>query len=175
MDRTLSLTAALNELRRRGCYVSVEGAREQARRLGHFQVGTVSVAITFVGSRTFLDPQELDRAIAKCQAAEQAKRERLAEVTRDFRNGILHGNDGGTVEIEDGGYSLHGSFYFVWSDIARYNRKSDGTWYCRMCQRPAATEHNKPECHLCSDWNGCGRDCTLSLVYCTECGASLQM
>ena len=30
--------------------------------------------------------------------------------------------------------------------------------------------HNKPECHLCSDWNGCGSDCTYSGAECLICG-----
>jgi len=41
---------------------------------------------------------------------------------------------------------------------------------CRTCGRIAYTEHNAPECHVCSDWGGCHDDCTLSRVYCRECG-----
>lgn len=41
---------------------------------------------------------------------------------------------------------------------------------CKKCKRPASTEHNNPECHTCEDWNGCGRDCTLSRVFCKKCG-----
>ena len=60
------------------------------------------------------------------------------------------------------------------------------TWYkdraeyasyfeCRTCGRVALEEHNNPECHLCEDWNGCGRDCTLSRVYCPECGVEADV
>lgn len=51
--------------------------------------------------------------------------------------------------------------------------KSDGEWYCLNCTREARTEHNKPECHTCADWNGCGTDCRLSRVFCDYCNISM--
>jgi hypothetical protein len=41
---------------------------------------------------------------------------------------------------------------------------------CEQCGGAAAALHNKPECHTCSDWNGCGRDCTWSGWRCDHCG-----
>jgi hypothetical protein len=61
------------------------------------------------------------------------------------------------------------------SDSYRAMRgKSDGEWYCKKCKIEAETEHNKPECHTCADWNGCGTDCKLSRVFCKKCGASME-
>jgi hypothetical protein len=57
------------------------------------------------------------------------------------------------------------------SEYEIFRKKGYGTWYCKNCDIPGETEHNKEECHLCSDWNGCGKDCTLSKVYCKKCGA----
>jgi len=69
----------------------------------------------------------------------------------------------------------HEKFRFESSSYEINRRKSYGTWYCSTCNIPAETEHKKEECHLCSDWNGCGRDCTLSRVYCNKCGESQDM
>jgi hypothetical protein len=44
-------------------------------------------------------------------------------------------------------------------------------WICGCCEIGAKEEHNKEECHKCRDWNGCGRDCTLSRIFCGTCGA----
>ena len=62
-----------------------------------------------------------------------------------------------------------GEFIFQEDAIGRLKKDSDGTWICKACGKPAKTEHNNPECHRCSDWYGCNRDCTLSRVYCTTC------
>lgn len=63
-------------------------------------------------------------------------------------------------------------FTFKVDEYELMRKKSDGTWYCNPCNQPAETEHNKEECHLCSDWNGCGKDCTLSRIFCKKCGTS---
>jgi hypothetical protein len=47
-----------------------------------------------------------------------------------------------------------------------------GSWdsaFCRKCGQKAIALHNKPECHVCSDWNGCGGDCTWSGWRCEKC------
>ena len=99
----------------------------------------------------------------------------LKQVTEDYENGIIHGNDGDIIKTEWGGYEIHKEFRFVWNDVERYRRRSYGRWHCNVCMIPAETEHNNPECHLCSDWGGCGKNCTLSRVYCTKCGASISI
>jgi len=99
----------------------------------------------------------------------------LKQVTADYDKGIIHGKNGDIIHTEWGGYEIHGGFRFEWSDYKRDRMKSNGTWYHNRCNTPAETEHKKEECHLCSDWNGCGRDCTLSKIYCSKCGESLDM
>jgi len=74
-----------------------------------------------------------------------------------------------------GSYRVHEHFHFVSSDYERIRKRSDGGWICNSCWKPASTENNRPECHTCSDWNGCGTDCTLSRVFCSECGTSLAV
>lgn len=51
----------------------------------------------------------------------------------------------------------------------QYVRNKERQW------QPASTENNASECHTCSDWNGCGTDCTLSRVFCAPCGTSLEL
>ena len=48
-------------------------------------------------------------------------------------------------------------------------------YICRKCEKPAETKHDKNECHVCSDWNGCNRDCKLSHLICTNCGITQNM
>jgi hypothetical protein len=43
-------------------------------------------------------------------------------------------------------------------------------WACTACGYLADTEHDNMPCHVCDDWHGCGRDCTLSKIYCKKCG-----
>lgn len=61
------------------------------------------------------------------------------------------------------------------ADYEKIRKKGYGTWICKHCGRIAETEHHKPECHLCDDWNGCGNDCTLSKIYCTKCDISEEL
>ena len=49
---------------------------------------------------------------------------------------------------------------------------TEGYWVCRTCEKPADTEHGKKECRRCRDWNGCGKDCTLSKLICKNCNIS---
>ena len=62
------------------------------------------------------------------------------------------------------------NFELKYADYEKARKKGYGIWFCKKCGNIAETEHNKPECHLCEDWNGCGRDCRLSKIYCTNCG-----
>jgi len=97
------------------------------------------------------------------------------QVPADYSKGIVHGKDGGVVHTEWGGYKIRGDFYFAWFNYEIAKMRSDGTWYCNKCNTLAETEHNKEECHSCRDWNGCGRDCTLSKIYCPKCGSFISV
>lgn len=115
-----------------------------------------------------------DDDFVRAVASHRLELEKLRQMTEDLRMGIIHGKDGDTILIEGGGYQIRGGFRFQWSTYERVRKKSDGTWYCNSCKTIAKTEHNRNECHICSDWNGCGQDCTLSKVFCPNCGTSLE-
>jgi hypothetical protein len=106
---------------------------------------------------------------------ERLREEDLERVTRDYESGILYGSDGETVETTWGGYRIAGGFHFVWSDYEVMRRRSNGSWWCNHCDAAAMTEHGRPECHVCSDWGSCGRDCTLSRIECRVCGRAMDV
>jgi methionyl-tRNA synthetase len=117
----------------------------------------------------YVNPKEFKAAIDRHRAV----RRRVTKVTHDLHRGVIHGSDGDSVTTEEGGYEVRGNFRFVWSDRERVRHRSYGTWYCNGCNRVAETSHEKQECHRCADWDGCGRDCTLSDVRCEKCGSHL--
>lgn len=145
--------------------------RKSAQEDGKVYIGNTHVSAHKRSGIWHVERREFDEAIKRHRQSVS----HLKKVTEDYRKGIIHGTDGDTIHMEWGGYEIHKNFRFVWSDIQRLRGKSYGTWYCNKCQIPAVTEHNKEECHLCSDWGGCGTDCTLSRVYCSRCGASLDI
>lgn len=150
---------------------SYEWYRKSAQQSGSVWIGDTDVPAYKQDGVWYVDGEKFAEAIKQHRGAI----ERLKQVTADYTKGIIHGKDGGVVHTELGGYKIRGGFRFVWSDYERVRMRSYGTWYCNKCNIPAETEHNKEECHLCSDWNGCGTDCTLSRVYCPKCGESLDV
>lgn len=145
--------------------------RKSAQARGAVWIGNTKVPAYKDGGIWHVDNVKFSEAIQRHRDGI----EHLRRVTEDYAQGRIHGNDGDTIRTGWGGYQIRGGFRFVWSDYERNRRLTYGTWYCNTCNTLAETEHNKPECHLCSDWNRCGRDCTLSKVYCTQCGVSIEV
>lgn len=146
---------------------SYEWYRKSAQQEGRVLIGNFNVPVYKKKGSWYVNKKEFDKAILQHNEKIKLKK----QVTLDHANGIIHGKDGDIIDMEWGGYQIRRDFRFEWSDYERYRNKSDGTWYCNKCNIPAETEHDKEECHLCRDWNGCGKDCTLSKVYCFECRA----
>jgi hypothetical protein len=96
----------------------------------------------------------------------------LEAVADDLEKGIVRP---GNQLTSKGGYTNKGNFRLEWNAYEVVRKRSYGTWYCNGCNKPAQTEHKKNECHLCSDWNGCSEDCTLSRVYCDDCNKSMKI
>lgn len=63
--------------------------------------------------------------------------------------------------------------YRVWKQGDRFTRR--GGYVHLPCDAVAAEVNDKPECHSCSDWSGCGGDCTLSELICPTCGERKAM
>jgi len=148
-----------------------EWYRRDAHRSGTVWIGGTSIPSTKAGGTWIVDETDLDRAVA----AHRERRAHVRRITDDYALGVLHGQDGGMLETDWGGYHRRDAFHFAWSDADIARRHGDGTWFCSRCMRAASTEHDNPECHRCSDWSPCGRDCTLSRVFCPACGTGFSV
>lgn len=96
-------------------------------------------------------------------------------MTSDYENGIIHGMEGESISTDWGGYRISGNFHFYWNTNHIMRSKSNGSWKCNKCMKVAEIENNKPECHLCSDWNGCKSNCTLSKILCRSCNLMMDI
>jgi hypothetical protein len=169
----MKLKQAIETLKKERRYPSnsYEWYRKDAKKRKRVMLGDVDAPVFLDRGTWCIEDGVFSMAIKK-------HREHLGLIeknTKDLARRIIHGKDGDTVETEMGGYAIHGKFRFVWNDYEVARHKSEGTWFCNKCNIPAEEEHNNPECHLCSDWNGCGKDCTLSKVLCRKCGATLKI
>lgn len=148
-----------------------EWYRRDAHRNGTVWIGESVIPASKAGGTWFVDETDLDRALV----AHRQHRADVGQITAAFASGVLRGQDGDTLETEWGGYRRRDPFHFAWSDAEVARRRSTGTWYCSRCMRAASTAHDNPECHRCSDWSPCGRDCTLSRVFCPACRTELSV
>src|SRR6266536_5527534 len=144
--------------------------RQSAHDWGHVSLGGTEIRAFKRGRSWFVDSGELAIALANYSS----EVDRRHQMTKDLEQGLVHGQLGDVIHTDWGGYKIYGGFRFEWSDMARAQQLSDGSWYCNPCNQPARTEHDAEEYHRCRDWTPCGRDCRLSRVSCPGCGASLS-
>ncbi len=145
--------------------------RRAAQRSGSVSIDRVRIPASKVSGAWFVDDDDFERAI-------RAHRERIAErkaATIDYDNRVLRGDLGDWIDTDWGRYQVRDQFHLAWNRSALPWKSTGGSWRCSSCWQPAETEHNGPECHRCSDWSGCGRDCTLSRVFCAKCGTTLDV
>ncbi|WP_158656638.1 hypothetical protein [Rhodococcus qingshengii] len=142
--------------------------RKYASLDGKVWLGNHRVAVIKLGRRWMVEETDLEDAIIE----HRKERAKVHQMTSDYHSRILHP---GTMQTNDGGYQIRGDFHFLWNDMAGAQHRSDGFWRCNKCWDPAATEHNREECHRCSDWSPCNDDCTLSRIYCPSCDTSEVM
>lgn len=145
--------------------------RRDAKRSGSVSIDRVHIPASKVSGAWCVDEDDFERAI-------RAHRERIAErkaVTIDYDNRLLRGDLGDWVDTDWGRYQVRDQFHLAWNRNVPRWKGSGEYWRCSSCWQPAETEHNRPECHRCADWNGCGHDCTLSRVFCSKCGTTLDV
>jgi hypothetical protein len=171
MARKLKEAIDLYKQEERAPANSYEWYRKSAQQRGTVLIGDIEVPVRKRKGTWYVDEREFSEAIQRHREAVK----HLKQVTADYAEGIIHGNNGDVIYTEWGGYNIHGDFRLVWTGYERARKKSYGSWYCNICNILAETEHNKEECHLCRDWYGCGGDCTLSKVYCPQCGKSIDI
>ena len=142
------------------------GDRRQLVRLG-----TSGAAVTKVNGKWMINEEDLQAEISEHRAAIAE----LDQITSDYLNGILHGSTGATLRTNFGSYSVFPGFHSIWRSDAKPWKETGVYWYCSICWKPATLAHNRPECHTCSDWGSCGRDCTLSEVSCEPCDTAMAV
>lgn len=140
--------------------------RNSANKHGTVSIGDCDVPTHKKNGIWWVEKRKLDQALKSAHEHQRT----ITRITKDHDAGILHGKDGDTIQTTWGHYELHGNFRWVVSNHEKATGRSNGTWYCNKCNSPAKTEHEAPECHRCQDWGDCGRDCTLSRIYCELCG-----
>jgi hypothetical protein len=134
-----------------------------ARLLGKIRIGQVDIPTHKEKGKWVVDESDVIRAIESFKE-ENMKNEKNS---KEIENAPMPPSFSGY--LNNSNFRLESKSY----EIAR--KRSFGTWFCNNCNIPAKEEHNNPECHVCSDWNGCGKDCTLSRVYCSNCGKSMDV
>jgi hypothetical protein len=169
----ITLADAIEQHRESGAGLSsYESYRRDARENGELVIGGKKVRAEKIKGKWHVDGEAFTAGVA-C-AVEEQRRQREALNTADIDYEAHRLNPQG-ARLSWGSYRVSGGFHFLSSDYARIRQRSNGGWICNTCWQPASTENNAPECHTCSDWNGCGSDCTLSRVFCVPCGTSLDV
>ncbi len=170
-EKTITLREAYDRWRREtGISNAYDWYRRNAQSGGRVfdQSSGVEGSARKVGNTWMIAERELEEALD----ARRVREDEINRATADYANHILHGEPGQTVEMRGGFYRV---FYGIHvRTVCSPDPAWDGiqTWRCSICWKHAATEHNNPECHLCSDWGGCGRDCTFSRAFCLDCRTS---
>ncbi|MGY4541162.1 hypothetical protein ACVWY0_001071 [Arthrobacter sp. UYNi723] len=143
--------------------------RGQAALHGSAYFGPTRVAVFKVGSRWMVSEQEIQDAVAVIRQRNQDRQ----EATAAYADRRLS-DSGTTVETEWGSYSVRGLFHRM-TQRPPSSPVAVSSWRCNECFRFATTEHDHEECHLCRDWSGCNRDCTLSAARCDTCGTRMEL
>lgn len=134
--------------------------------------GSTKVAAQKIGGRWFFDEKEFTTAHNEVVLARQEIREISCQYSDERR---LVGESGQTIRTTWGHYIAGASFH-EWVDYRAASHGRGGSLHrCNTCWAFVTYEHNRPECHRCRDWGGCGRDCTRSAMECENCGTRVEL
>ena len=154
--------------------------RRGAQRFGHVTFGqrrqliaggSTDVPAYKAGNKWIVDAVAFEAALAEHRAY-RAELQFIADAYEQHR--LLVG-PGKRVDVSWGHYRVAEGFHVRCHSASRPSHDHVESWVCNNCWRLASLEHGKPECHTCSDWGTCGRDCTLSAVVCADCAARLNL
>jgi len=157
----------------KGIYSSYNTYRKHAKESGSIFIGNKSIPVHKEKGTWWINKDDFDLVVNTIITNRKNEEKAREFTTEQYKKGIFRP---GIVYLSDYFYyDNKGDFRLEVDVIRQYRKKSDGVWYCNTCNKPAETEHNNPECHVCADWGGCGKDCTLSRVFCPRCGKSLDI
>lgn len=156
------------------CFGSYSTYRKWANEEGYISIETVKVPTIKEKGTWYVNRVDFERALTLYKNKHSSEFQKKAQLMmEDHQKGIFHP---GKIWITDTKYYVNkGDFRLDIDAYAQARKESHETWFCNTCNKPAKTEHNNPKCQWCSDWDGCGTDCTLSKVYCAKCGKSMQV
>ena len=143
--------------------------RRSAKEHGKVYIGKKDLDAFKIGNTWHIDDDAFMEAIKNHQNQMELRK----QYKEDFSKGIYHGAVGKVIEMDGGGYRNYDGFIFAWDDYLRARQKSDGKWYCTQCNSIAKEEHNK-KCIINSDYHICRAECTLSKIYCLNCGTKID-
>ncbi len=123
---------------------SYEWYRKMAKSSNKVYIGRLKMSVYKIKGCWYLDKEDFYTAIESHRKIIS----RIKKNTSDYKQGIIHGVDGDTIETEWGGYKIKKSFRFVWNNYAIFRKKSNGTWYCNECNEIAETD-DKIYCQNC--------------------------
>jgi hypothetical protein len=171
INRIRLKTAVEEQIRVDRYFGSYETYRKWANKCGYILIANVQVPTVKERGTWYVDQEDFERALTIYRNKESEQQKKIQLMMEDHKNGVFHL---GKIWISDSKYyDNKGDFRLEVDAYLRARKESDGIWFCNTCNIPAKTEHNNPECHICSDWNGCGTDCTLSKIYCAKCKKEL--
>ena len=169
-DRLIPLAEGVNRYRQSGGPSnSYDWYRKSALGEGTVWMGSRVPVVKVRGRWLIKECDVLDAIDASKREADDRR-----EATLDYDNHILHGAVQDSIQTTWGYDQREADFHFHFDRVTSYQGRSNGSWICSACWIPASLEHDKPECHTCADWGGCGRDCTLSAVVCSRCRTRMQ-
>ncbi|KKK90682.1 hypothetical protein LCGC14_2720560 [marine sediment metagenome] len=143
--------------------------RRSAKERGKVYIGKKHIDAFNIGNQWHVDDGALKGAVKSHQNHMMLRKKN----TEDFSKGIYHGEIDQVIEMEWGGYKNYEGFIYAWSDYLRARKESDGNWYCRLCGSKAKQEYNK-KCFINNDYHICRAECTLSKIYCLNCGTKID-
>jgi hypothetical protein len=153
------------------CFGSYGTYRKWANECGYISIADVRVPTIKIKGTWYVNRVDFERAMTLYKNRESEFEKKAQLMMEDYKKGIFHP---GKIWISNSRYYVNkGDFRLEVDAYSQAVKRSDGSWVCNSCNIPAETEHNNPECHRCSYWDGCGTDCTLSKVYCIECEKEL--
>ncbi len=111
-DDLLTLKEAVRQYKQeeRAVSNSYDWYRKQAGKSGKVWMGDINISTVKQNGIWHVSRNDFSRAINSHRGSIRC----VKQVTEDYENGIIHGQDGDTIKTEWGGYKIHKEFRFAW-------------------------------------------------------------
>ncbi|HTE16149.1 MAG TPA: hypothetical protein VK642_13825 [Burkholderiales bacterium] len=113
---------------------SYDWYRQDAMRRGMIWIGSSDVTAEKRNRVWHVETDSFMAAISR----HREQRARVLTMTTDYASGVIHGQDGETIETIWGHYTVRGKFRDVFSLHQHLRARSDEIWRCNTCHQPAS-------------------------------------